>query len=314
MRGESGKTSPSIPLIKGSQAGYVATRNSYKTAATSAAGRAETSVEITEGEQAAAQAARIQGNEDQMKSMQAAVAEAQDDAAIAGKKYKKAYDIDAEAQKQVRIAKAAAEEQHQRVIAAKKMLLKQEKILRFDDKVVHKKEKEELQARIAGQAAGAEYKAKQERAMRKYKALNAKVHHIAEMKRFQKVATAAVRKEEANQAAAAAASASKTMHANDVKKAATKVKHAATKSAKKEAKKLKHKAKKQTCKTYAAEGKNCPDKFLPHKDKTNGGSTKFCSLWAKQGYCKPITKGTHAKNAKARFMGLYCAGSCKGKK
>merc|ERR1719454_791153 len=180
--------------------------------------------------------------QDALKSQQAAVAEAQDTAAIFGKKYQMAYKIDVEAQKQVRIAKAAAEKQHKAVIRAKNFLIKQEKILRFDDKVVSRKEKEELQARLAGQSAGIQYKNKQEYAMRKYKMLNDKIHHIAEMKRFQQVATKAVRAEEAQQAAAEAAAAAKASHA---------VKHAASHKAKKAAKKVKHAAKKKTCKYYA---------------------------------------------------------------
>jgi len=314
MDGQAGKYSPSIPQIAGKLNGYIATKNSYHTASVSSSKRAETSVEINEGEKAAAEAAMGMAKQDALKSQQAAVAEAQDTAAIFGKKYQMAYKIDVEAQKQVRIAKAAAEKQHKAVIRAKNFLIKQEKILRFDDKVVSRKEKEELQARLAGQSAGIQYKNKQEYAMRKYKMLNDKIHHIAEMKRFQQVATKAVRAEEAQQAAAEAAAAAKVTHSVEVKKASHAVKHAASHKAKKAAKKVKHAAKKKTCKYYAAQHKNCPDKFLPSKDKKAGGSTKYCAAWAKAGYCKPIKKATkkeHGINAKARFMKLYCAGSCK---
>merc|ERR1719453_2156951 len=200
MDGQAGKYSPSIPQIAGKLNGYIATKNSYHTASVSSSKRAETSVEINEGEKAAAEAAMGMAKQDALKSQQAAVAEAQDTAAIFGKKYQMAYKIDVEAQKQVRIAKAAAEKQHKAVIRAKNFLIKQEKILRV---------------------------------------------------------------EEAQRAAAESAAAAKVTHSVEVKKASHAVKHAASHKAKKAAKKVKHAAKKKTCKYYAAQHKNCPDKFLP---------------------------------------------------
>jgi len=260
------------PNIAAPPSAYLNRAATLKAGEDAASFSAVTHAEVSQGLVDAAQDSKQAERAEEIAAQKAKVDVQFNTAAAKGGIYKKRSQEDDQAIVQVKTARLHEQEAEKEEKAAEAALAKARKKTHQAKVVVSNKEELERRAKYAAEFAGQEYERVKADAVASDNALKEREHEAAQEQKFRAVARAAVVAEAQKEASMDA----KLMHA--------------------------HKSPPAVAAPATATG--CSDcKTLDKKYKELGGSCADCPTWASAGHCT-------SDNFK-KFMGMFCAGSCK---